>query len=145
MRKSGNAVPSRRSVVVASSNGHAAETRRALYLSIWRPDLLTAVISSECDTGEGATGAGLCVPSAAFAIRFCPTRLASHSRGARREPICRDDEDRVAQPGISAQAKGRFDSRVPTHRQTGNRFHLILDPRRANLSPLMRHVNGVCP
>lgn len=96
----------------------------------------------------------MCVPSAAFAIPFCSTRLASTSRGAdyrvpsrgaRREPICRDFEDKVAQPGISAQAKGRFDSRVPIHRQTGYRFGPILDPRRANLSRLMRHVNGVYP
>jgi streptogramin lyase len=88
-----------------------------------------------------------------FAIPFCPTRLALHlrgadyrvpSRGARRETICRDDEDRAVQFGISAQAKGRFDSRVPTQFQMGNRFHLIVDPRRANLSRLMLHVNGVC-
>lgn len=65
------------------------------------------------------------------------------SRGDRREPIYRDDEDRSAQLEIIAQAMDRFDAQVLAYCQMGNHFHLVLHTRRANLSRLMRHLNGV--
>ena len=65
------------------------------------------------------------------------------SRGDRREPIYRDDEDRVAQIEVIARAMERFDAQALAYCQMDNHFHLVLHTRRANLSRLMRHVNGV--
>jgi REP element-mobilizing transposase RayT len=65
------------------------------------------------------------------------------SRGDRRGPVYRDDEDRVAQIEVIARAMDRFDAQVLAYCQMGNHFHLVLHTRRANLSRLMRHVNGV--
>lgn len=65
------------------------------------------------------------------------------SRGDRREPIYRDDEDRETHLAIIAQAMGRFDAQVLAYCLMGNHYHLVLQTRQANLSRLMRHVNGV--
>jgi putative transposase len=65
------------------------------------------------------------------------------SRGDRRETIYRDDHDRAAQLAIVAQAMERFDAQVLAYCLMGNHYHLVLHTRRANLSRLMRHVNGV--
>ncbi len=65
------------------------------------------------------------------------------SRGDRREPIYRDDEDREAHLAIIAQAMARFDAQVLAYCLMGNHYHLVLQTRQANLSRLMRHVNGV--
>ncbi len=65
------------------------------------------------------------------------------SRGDRREPIYRDNEDRTAHLDVIAQAMDRFDAQVLAYCQMGNHFHLVLHTRQANLSRLMRHVNGV--
>ena len=65
------------------------------------------------------------------------------SRGDRREMIYRDDDDRGAQLTVIAQAMDRFDAQVLTYCLMGNHFHLVLHTRQANLSRLMRHVNGV--
>jgi len=65
------------------------------------------------------------------------------SRGDRREPIYRDDFDRRAHIGVIAQAMDRFDAQVLAFCQMGNHYHLVLHTRAANLSRLMRHVNGV--
>lgn len=65
------------------------------------------------------------------------------SRGDRRELVYRDDADRVAQIDIIARAMDRFDAQVLAYCQMDNHFHLVLHTRRANLSRLMRHVNGV--
>jgi REP element-mobilizing transposase RayT len=65
------------------------------------------------------------------------------SRGDRREPIYRDDADRRAHLEIIAQAMARFDAQVLAYCQMGNHCHLVLYTRSANLSRLMRHVNGV--
>ena len=64
------------------------------------------------------------------------------SRGDQREAIYRDDADRLAQLDILAQAMDRFDAQVLAYRQMGNHFHLVLHTRAANLSRLMRHLNG---
>jgi REP element-mobilizing transposase RayT len=65
------------------------------------------------------------------------------SRGDRREPIYRDDDDRLAQLDVIAHAMDRFDAQVLAYCQMGNHYHLVLHTRQANLSRLMRHVNGV--
>lgn len=65
------------------------------------------------------------------------------SRGDRREAIYLDDADRVAQLAIIEQAMERFDAQVLAYCLMGNHFHLVLHTRQANLSRLMRHVNGV--
>ena len=65
------------------------------------------------------------------------------SHGDRREPIYRDDEDRVAQLEVIALAMDRFDAQVLAYCQMGNHYHLVVRTRQANLSRLMRHVNGV--
>lgn len=64
-------------------------------------------------------------------------------RGDRREPIYRDDVDRVSHLDVLAQATDRFDAQVLAYCLMGIHFHLVLHTRSANLSRLMRHVNGV--
>lgn len=65
------------------------------------------------------------------------------SRGDRREPIYRDDADRDECLGVIAQAMERFDAQVLAYCLMGNHDHLVVHTRAANLSRLMRHVNGV--
>lgn len=65
------------------------------------------------------------------------------SRGDRREPIYRDDDDRSAQLDLIAQTMERFDAQVLAYCQMGNHYHLVLHTRQGNLSRLMRHLNGV--
>jgi putative transposase len=65
------------------------------------------------------------------------------SRGDRREPIYRDDDDRRAQLDVIALAAERFDAQLLAYCLMGNHYHLVLRTRHANLSRLMRHVNGV--
>jgi REP element-mobilizing transposase RayT len=65
------------------------------------------------------------------------------TRGDRREPIYRDDTDRLVHLNLLAQAMDRFDAQVLAYCLMGNHFHLVLQTRSANLSRLMRHLNGV--
>jgi REP element-mobilizing transposase RayT len=65
------------------------------------------------------------------------------SRGDRREPIYRDDADRAAHLDVIAQAMGRFDAEVLAYCLMGNHDHLVVRTRQANLSRLMRQLNGV--
>jgi REP element-mobilizing transposase RayT len=65
------------------------------------------------------------------------------SRGDRREPIFVDDEDRRALLEVVGQALSRFDAQMLAYCLMGNHYHFVLHTRRANLSMLMRHVNGV--
>lgn len=65
------------------------------------------------------------------------------SRGDRREPIYRDDADREAHLAVLDQAMDRFDAQVLAYCLMGNHYHLVLHTRSANLSLLMRHLNGV--
>lgn len=64
------------------------------------------------------------------------------SRGNRRESIFEDDADRVELLAALAQAMQRFDAQVLAYCLMGNHYHFVLHTRRANLSLLMRHVNG---
>jgi REP element-mobilizing transposase RayT len=65
------------------------------------------------------------------------------SRGDRREPIYRSDQDRLDHLEVIAQAMERFDAQVLAYCLMGNHYHLVLHTRQANLSRLMRHINGV--
>ena len=65
------------------------------------------------------------------------------SRGDRREPIAKDDVDRSLFLEIVGQAAQRFDARAWAYCLMGNHYHLVLHTRKANLSRLMRQINGV--
>ena len=65
------------------------------------------------------------------------------SRGDRREPIYCDDADRVAQLQVVGAAMDRFEAKVLAYCLMGNHYHLIVHTPLANLSALMRQVNGV--
>ncbi|MGH8631867.1 MAG: REP-associated tyrosine transposase [Burkholderiales bacterium] len=65
------------------------------------------------------------------------------SRGDRREDIFADDEDRHALLQVAGQALSRFDAQMLAYCLMGNHYHFVLHTRKANLSALMRHVNGV--
>ena len=65
------------------------------------------------------------------------------SRGDRRESIFVDDEDRVALLAIVEQGLSRFDAQMLAYCLMGNHYHFVLHTRSANLSLLMRHINGV--
>jgi len=65
------------------------------------------------------------------------------SRGDRREPIYRDDADRLCQLDVLAEALMRFDADVLTYCLMGNHYHLVVQTHAGQLSRLMRHLNGV--
>jgi putative transposase len=65
------------------------------------------------------------------------------SRGDRREPIAKDDADRKTFFEILGKALQRFDAEAWAYCLMGNHYHLVLHTREANLSRLMRHINGV--
>lgn len=65
------------------------------------------------------------------------------SRGDRREPIFVDDIDRAALLTVLAQGMQRLDAQVLAYCLMGNHYHFVLHTRQANLSRLMRHLNGV--
>lgn len=65
------------------------------------------------------------------------------SRGDRREPIFVDDDDRGRLLQIVGHAMDRFDAQVLAYCLMGNHYHFVVQTRKANLSALMRHVNGV--
>jgi putative transposase len=65
------------------------------------------------------------------------------SRGDRREPIFVDDVDRESLLAVLAAGMARFDAQVLAYCLMGNHYHFVLHTRQANLSALMRHVNGV--
>jgi putative transposase len=65
------------------------------------------------------------------------------SRGDRREPIAKDDTDRALFLEVLGQALARFDAQAWAYCLMGNHYHLVLHTREANLSRLMRQINGV--
>jgi putative transposase len=65
------------------------------------------------------------------------------SRGDRREPIALDEIDRAAFLSIAGQALERFDAHAWAYCLMGNHYHLVIRTREANLSRLMRHLNGI--
>ncbi|MBN8503549.1 MAG: transposase [Burkholderiales bacterium] len=65
------------------------------------------------------------------------------ARGDRRESIFDDDDDRELFLTVMAQALERCDAQTLAYCLMGNHYHLVLHTRAANLSRLMRHLNGV--
>ena len=65
------------------------------------------------------------------------------SRGDRSEAIFVDDDDRGALLDVVAQALSRFDAQMLAYCLMGNHYHFVLYTRQANLSLVMRHINGV--
>lgn len=65
------------------------------------------------------------------------------ARGDRREPIFVDDTDRHALLNVVAHALTRFDAQMLAYCLMGNHYHFVLHTRQANLSRLMRQINGV--
>jgi REP element-mobilizing transposase RayT len=65
------------------------------------------------------------------------------ARGNRREAIFIDDADRASLLDLLAQGLERFDASALAYCLMGNHYHVVLQTRQANLSRLMRHVNGV--
>lgn len=65
------------------------------------------------------------------------------SRGNRREPIFIDGIDRLGFLDLIGQVSNRFDVNVLAYCLMDNHYHLVLATRQANLSTLMRHLNGV--
>ncbi len=64
------------------------------------------------------------------------------SRGDRQERIFIDDDDRRRLLHVVAQGMLRFDAEVLAFCLMGNHYHFVLRTRQANLSRLMRHING---
>ena len=65
------------------------------------------------------------------------------SRGDRREDIFEDDADRARLLAVVAQGLQRFDAVMLAYCLMGNHYHFVVQTRQANLSLLMRHINGV--
>ena len=65
------------------------------------------------------------------------------TRGDRRGTIFHDDRDRAVLLDVLAQGLARFDASAFAYCLMGNHYHLVVQTRQANLSRLMRHVNGV--
>jgi REP element-mobilizing transposase RayT len=64
------------------------------------------------------------------------------ARGNRRAEIFVDVDDRRRMLEILGQAMARHDAQVFAYCLMGNHYHLVLRTRRANLSRIMRHLNG---
>ncbi len=65
------------------------------------------------------------------------------ARGNRREAIFVDDVDRTRLLEVLAHGLERFDAQAFAYCLLDNHYHFVLRTRQANLSRLMRHVNGV--
>lgn len=65
------------------------------------------------------------------------------SRGDRREVIYEDDVDRRNFLEVVSQALERFDAVALAYCLMDNHYHFVIHTRRANLSQLMRQINGV--
>jgi REP element-mobilizing transposase RayT len=65
------------------------------------------------------------------------------ARGDRREAIFEDDADRKELLDVLGQALERFDAECLAYCLMPNHYHFVIETGRANLSRLMRHVNGV--
>lgn len=76
-------------------------------------------------------------------IEFAGATYHVTSRGDRREAIYLDDEDRFAFLDVLGNVLQRFDAAVLAFCLMSNHYHLVLTTRGANLSALMRQLNGV--
>lgn len=69
--------------------------------------------------------------------------ISAHCADDSGQPAFADETDRAALRGLLAQALHRFDGQVLAYALMPEHYDLLLFTRRANLSALMRHVNGV--
>lgn len=76
-------------------------------------------------------------------IEFAGAVYHITSRGDRGERIFLDNSDRDELLDVVAQALSRFDAQMLAYCLMGNHYHFVLHTRQANLSRLMRHINGV--
>lgn len=76
-------------------------------------------------------------------IEFAGALYHVTARGDRREDIFVDDTDRARLLAVVAQGMGRFDAEVLSYCLMSNHYHFVVHTRAANLSLLMRHINGV--
>ena len=76
-------------------------------------------------------------------IEFADATYHVTSRGDRREPIFLRDGDRLTFLAVLGQALERFDAVALASYLMGNHCHLVLTTHGANLSALMRQLNGV--
>lgn len=65
------------------------------------------------------------------------------SRGDRSEPIFADDVDRRCFLAIVEKALDKFSATAMAYCLMGNHYHFVMHTTQANLSGLMRHLNGV--
>lgn len=65
------------------------------------------------------------------------------SRGNRRELVFLDDRDRSMLLGVIGEALIRFKAHMLAYCLMGNHYHFVLQTELANLSRVMRHINGV--
>ncbi len=76
-------------------------------------------------------------------IEFAGAVYHVTSQGAQGGVIFVDDEDRATLRAVLAQAMHRFDAQLLAYSFAGDHYQLLLYTRQANLSRLMRHINGV--
>ncbi|MFT7775236.1 transposase [Roseateles sp.] len=69
--------------------------------------------------------------------------IGAHCPFERGQQAFVDEADRAEMRALLAQALHRFDAQVLAYALLPDHYHLLLFTRRANLSQLMRHVNGV--
>ncbi|CAM3715138.1 transposase [Roseateles saccharophilus] len=69
--------------------------------------------------------------------------ISAHCPFESRRPAFADEADRAEMRGLLAQALHRFDAQALAYALLPEHYRLLLFTRRANLSQLMRHVNGV--
>ena len=106
-----------------------------------------------CPNASGGLLSKLQCPAAhRFVGHFNPSRCEHFlndavyhvtSRGDRREAIAKDNMDRRAFLAILGQALERFNAKVFAYCLMGNHYHLVIQTCEANLSRLMRQINGV--
>ncbi len=78
------------------------------------------------------------------AHRVFPARsITRPPRRDRREPIFEDDTDGDAFLAVQGRTLPRFDGCALAYCLMGNHYHLVLHTRRANLSRIMRDINGI--
>ena len=65
------------------------------------------------------------------------------SRGDRREPIYRDDQDRLDWLAVLGEVCSRFNWRCHAYCEMTNHYHVVVETPDANLSKGMRQLNGV--
>ncbi|MCU7372266.1 transposase [Paucibacter sp. O1-1] len=76
-------------------------------------------------------------------IEFAGAVYLLSSHGEQGAAIFRDDADRATLLAVMAQAAQRFDAQVLAYSFAGDAYQLLIYTRQANLSRLMRHLNGV--